>query len=86
MRGIGKAALNEWKHPYVVELEATYDGLDIKLSRQIELFHKSRYVQPQYGRTIVSQRGLICRWCFSELSIAHDFIEQFGGRFRKASV
>ena len=31
MRGIGKAALNEWKHPYVVELEAAYDGLDIKL-------------------------------------------------------
>jgi hypothetical protein len=86
MRGIGKAALNEWKHPYVVELEATYDGLDIKLSRQIVLFHESRYVQPEYGRTIVSPRGLICRWCFSELSIAHDFIEQFGGRFRKASI
>jgi hypothetical protein len=86
MRAIGKVALNQRKHPYVVELEAAYGGLDVKLSRQIVLFHQSRHVQPQYGRTIVSQRGLIGRWCFNDLSIAHGFIEQFGGRFRKARI
>jgi hypothetical protein len=86
MVGIGKAALNESKHPYVIELEVASDGLDVILSRQIVQFHESRHVQPQYGRTIVRQGGLICRWCFDDPSIAHDFVEQFGGKLCKAGI
>jgi hypothetical protein len=52
MRGVGKAALNERKHSYVIELKSTSDGLDVILSRQIVQFHELRHVQPQYGRTI----------------------------------
>jgi len=48
MRGIGKAAVNESKHPYVVELEVPSDGLDFKLSRQIVQFHESQRIQLQY--------------------------------------
>jgi hypothetical protein len=84
MRGIGKAALNETKHPYVIELEVASDGLDVILSRRIVQFHESRHVQPQYGRTTVRQGGLICRWCFDDLSIARDFVKQFNGHLCKA--
>jgi hypothetical protein len=86
MRGVGKAALNERKHSYVIELKSTSDGLDIILSRQIVQFHELRQVQPQYGRTVVRQGGLICRWCFDDLSIARDFVERFGGKLCKAGI
>jgi hypothetical protein len=80
MRGIGKAATNESKHPYVVKLEVVSDGLDIELSRQIVKFHKVRHIQPQYGRTIFRRSGPDYHWCFDDLSIAHAFIKQFGRR------
>jgi hypothetical protein len=84
MRGVGKAALNETEHPYVIELEVASDGLDVILSRRIVQFHESRHVQLQYGRTIVRQGGLICRWCFDDLSIASDFVKEFNGKLWKS--
>jgi hypothetical protein len=86
MRGIGKAVTNESKHPYVVKLEVVSDGLDIELSRRIVQFHKLRDIQPQYGRTIFRRSGPDYHWCFDDLSIAHAFIEQFGGELYKAGI
>jgi hypothetical protein len=84
---ITKAVRNENKHPYVVELAVVSDGLDVELSRKILQFHKSRHIQPQYGRRITAGRGKLCyRWCFSDLSIARAFVEQFGAEFWKPSI
>ena len=78
-----RAQANENKYPYVVELAVVTDGMDIELSRQIVRFHKSRHIQPRHGRTVVRQRGFYYRWCFSDLSTARAFVEQFGGEFYK---
>ena len=80
----GKGSANEINYPYVVELSVVRDGLDIDLSRQIMQFHKSRHIQPQYGRRIPAARGnFYYRWCFSDVLTAHAFVEQFGGEFCK---
>jgi hypothetical protein len=44
MPGGGKAAANENKHSYVVELSVASGGLDVKLSRAIVQFHKARQI------------------------------------------
>ena len=80
---ITKAVMNENKHPYVVELAFDSDALDVEFNRRIMQFHKSRHVQPRYGRTFTRERETYYRWCFSDLSIARDFAEQFSGEFCK---
>jgi len=80
---ITKAVINENKYPYIVEIVVATDGLDVKLSRQIVQFHKSRQIRPRHGRTITRQHGLRYHWCFTDLLIARDFAEQFGGGFCK---
>ena len=81
-----KAAANENKHSYVVELPVASGGLDVKLSRAIVQFHKSRQIQPCHGRIILRDRGLTYRWCFDDLSTANAFIEEFGGKFFKLNI
>jgi len=86
-----KAVTNESRHPYVVELavindELDSDALDAELSRQIMQFHKSRNIAPRYGRRFISRQKLRYRWCFSDLAVARDFVEQFGGEFCKPSA
>jgi hypothetical protein len=81
-----KPRVNEHKHPYVVELAVASDGMDVELSRQIVRFHKSRHIQPLHGRTIVRQGGVFYRWCFSDLSVARSFAEEFSGVFFKPRV
>ena len=76
-----KAVANESKYPNVVELAVGGKGLDVTLGRRIINFHKSRHIQPHHGRTIIRQRQIFYRWCFSDLGTAQDFIEQFGGEF-----
>jgi hypothetical protein len=61
-------------YPCIVELPASTRGLDVALSRRIIQFHKTQHVQPRHGRSI-----FYYRWCFSDLQMAHAFIEQFGG-------
>jgi hypothetical protein len=80
----GKATTNENKYPYVVGLSVARDGLDIEFGRRIIQFHKSRHIQPRYGRRITTRRGqLFYRWCFRHLLIARAFVEEFGGEFCK---
>lgn len=86
-----KAVTNENKHPYVVELafvcdELDSDALDVEFSRRIMQFHKSRHIQPRYGRRFTRERETYYRWCFYDLSTACDFAEQFGGEFHKPSA
>ena len=86
-----KATTNEIKHPYVIELvvisdEPDTDALDVELSKRIMQFHKSRQIQPQYGRRNTARGKLYYRWCFSDFLIAHGFAEEFGGEFCKPSV
>jgi hypothetical protein len=69
----------ETKYPYIAELPDSVRGLDVELSRRIFQFHNTRHVQPRHGRTILREGQLYYRWCFSDLQIAHEFIEQFGG-------
>jgi hypothetical protein len=79
-----KPVMNEIKHPYVVELAVVGDGLNVELSRRITQFHKSRHIQPRYGRRINTKRGkTYYRWRFSDLLIARSFAEQFGGDLAK---
>jgi hypothetical protein len=86
-RGTGKAKVNESKYPYIVELAVKSGQLDFELGRRIMEFHKSRHIRPRHGRAIVS-RGRISRysWCFSDLSLASSFLEQFQGEFRKPAI
>jgi hypothetical protein len=71
-----RAVTNETKHPYIVEVAAVRDGLDVELSRRILQFHKSRHIQPRYGRRITTKQGKVFyRWCFSDLLIARAFTE-----------
>jgi hypothetical protein len=79
-----KALANEKRHRCVIELAVATDGMDVELSRRIVQFHKSRHIQPRHGRTIARQDQFYYRWCFSDLSIARDFVEQFGGAFCKS--
>jgi hypothetical protein len=74
-----KALANERKYPYVAELPVSVHGLDVELNRRIFQFHKTRHVQPRHGRTILTERQHYYRWCFSDLQMAHEFINQFGG-------
>jgi hypothetical protein len=77
----GKAAANERRYPYIVQLTVPGRLLDIGLSRRIIDFHKARHVQLRHGRTIPKKRqNETCyRWCFSDHETARAFIEQFGG-------
>ena len=78
---IAKAAANESKYPNIVELAVGGNGLDVTLGRRIINFHKSRHIQPHHGRTIIRQQQIFYRWCFSDLAMARDFIEEFSGEF-----
>jgi len=77
-----KAVANESKYPNIVELAVGGDGLDVTLGRRIINFHKSRHIQPHHGRTLIRQRQIFYRWCFSDLATANAFIERFGGELR----
>ena len=82
-----KAITNEIRHPYIVEVAVVSDGLDVELSRRIMRFHKSRHIEPRYGRRIATRRGKVSyHWCFSDLLIARAFAEQFSGVHCKPSV
>jgi hypothetical protein len=73
---------NEINHQYVVELGVVSDGLDrIGPPDNAMQFHKSRNIQPRYGRIIPAMRGKVYyRWCFSDSLIARVFAEQFDGK------
>jgi hypothetical protein len=77
--GSSRALTNERKYPYIVELPVSVGGLDIAVSRRIIEFHKTQHVQPRHGRTILKERQTYYRWCFSDLTTGHAFVEQFGG-------
>ena len=78
-----KAAANESKYPNIVELAVGGNGLDVTLGRQIINFHKSRHIQSHHGRTIIRQHHIFYRWCFSDMAMAHEFMEKFGGEFAR---
>jgi hypothetical protein len=78
---VAKALANEEKNPYIIELPVPATGLDTTLNRQIMTFHKSRHIQPRFGRTIFRDGETYYRWCFSDLLTARTFLEQFGGEF-----
>jgi len=80
----GKTLRNERNYPYIVELAVHTHGLDVELSRRVMEFHKSRHIQPRYGRAIA--RHFSYRWCFADLPTAIAFIEQFGGELYKPSI
>ena len=78
-----KAEANESKYPYIIELAAAPEGLDIGLNCRIIYFHKTRQIKLRHGHCRMPYRGgseAYYRWCFSDLATARSFIEQFGGR------
>jgi len=81
----GKAAANERKYPFIVEVPVAANGLDVELNRQIVDFHKSRRTTPRFGRAIRRDEQRYYRWCFSDLEAARAFVEQFGGAFYKTT-
>jgi hypothetical protein len=74
-----KALANEKKYPNIVEVQVNSDPLDVELSRQIMLFHKSRGIEPRHGRRITKSNKIHYRWCFENLTSAQEFTKQFGG-------
>jgi hypothetical protein len=76
-----KPLINESRYPYIVELAVPDTGLEIELNRQIVSFHRSRRIQPRYGRRFTSDNQMYSRWSFSDLATAHAFLEQFGESF-----
>jgi hypothetical protein len=76
----GRAVANEREYTYIVELVVDDDILDVELSRRMLDFHRSREIQARHGRTIIRQGQIYFRWCFSDLTTAHAFMEQFGGQ------
>jgi hypothetical protein len=84
MYATNKALTNEFRNPFIVRLAVVREGLDVELSRQIMQFHKSRNIQPRYGRRKTTSRGKVYyRWRFSDILMARAFAEQFGGEFYK---
>ena len=81
----GKAAANERKYPFIVEVPVAANGLDVELNRQIVAFHRSRGIPPRFGRTVWRNEQRYYRWCFSLLETARAFVEQFGGAFYKTT-
>jgi hypothetical protein len=76
---MGKAVANESNFPFIVELAAAFDELDVELSRRIMDFHRSRTIQVRHGRRMFRKDEIYFRWCFSDLATASAFAEQFGG-------
>ena len=81
----GKAVANETKYPFIIEVPVAANGLNVELNGQIIGFHKSRRIEPRFGRTIFREGQSYYRWCFSDLETARAFIEQFGGAFYKTT-
>jgi hypothetical protein len=79
----GKATANERKYPFIVEVPVAANGLNVELNARIVAFHKSRRIQPRFGRTIWRNEQRYYRWCFSDLETARAFVVQFGGAFYK---
>jgi len=82
---VGKAHTNEQKYPFVIELPVAAAGLDVELNGQIIGFNKSHRIPPRLGRTIWRDERRYYRWCFSDLTTARAFVEQFGGAFYKTT-
>jgi hypothetical protein len=61
------------------------NGLDVELNGLIVGFHKSRRIPPLFGCTIWRNGQHYYRWCFSDLTTARAFVEQFGGTFYKTT-
>jgi hypothetical protein len=81
----GKAVINEGKYPFIVEVAVAANGLDVELNNQIVGFHKSRRLLPKFGRMVFRDGQTYYRWCFSDLTTARAFVEQFGGVFYKTT-
>ena len=81
-----KAVTNEAHYPYIIELVAADEELDVKLSRQVMNFHTSRKIQTRHGRIVVREGQIYFRWCFSDLATARAFMEQFGGEVLQPDV
>jgi hypothetical protein len=82
---VGKADVNERKYPFIVEVPAAADGLNVELNRQIVGFHKLHHTTLRFGRTALRDGQIYYRWCFFDLATAHAFAEQFGGAFYKTT-
>src|SRR5215469_7818249 len=70
---------NERKYPHIVELAVGRHGLDVGLGRRIMHFHNSRDISPRHGHIVLKYGQTYYRWCFSDSTTAHAFIDQFGG-------
>ena len=57
----GKAIANEREYPYIVELVAADEKLDVEVSRRMMEFHWSGKIQPRYGRRIVREGQIYFR-------------------------
>jgi hypothetical protein len=81
-----KPLINENRYPYIVELAVPDTGLEIELNRQIVSFHRSRRIQPRYGRQFTRDNQMYSRWCFSDLATARAFLKQFGGELLPSTM
>ena len=77
------AGTTERRYPHIVELAVGKDGLDVGLGRRIIAFHNSRHIKPRHGHIILKEGETYYHWCFSDLAMAHAFVEQFGGTVYK---
>ena len=81
----GKTAANEAKYPFIVEVPADPNGLNVELNRQIAGFHKWHHTMVRFGRTALRDGQIYYRWLCFDWSTARAFAEQFGGAFYKTT-
>ena len=82
----GKAVANETKYPFIIEVPVAANGLNVELNGQIIGFHKSRRIEPRFGRTVFREGQSYYRWCFSDLETARAFSNSLAERFTKQSA
>ena len=74
----------ERKYPHIVELPVGAHGLDVELGRRIMQFHNLQRIKPRrHGHIVLKEGQTYYRWCFSDVTTARAFIEQFGGTIHK---
>jgi hypothetical protein len=71
----GKAVANESKYAFIIEVPVAANGLDVELNRS----------DCRFSQAIWRNEQRYYRWCFSDLEMAREFVEQFGGAFYKTS-
>jgi len=78
-KGEAPASANERDFPHIVEASLPKGGFDVRVSREMEAFHKKRAIGPRFGWSRHRNGAYYSRWCFASAALADEFCAEFGG-------